>query len=273
MQAIPAWAAPGGTLGRIIAETRPRVAELKKRRRALEAGAAERAPAPSLEQALRRPDVAIIAEVKRRSPSAGEINAALSPAQRAAAYSAGGAAAISVLTEPRHFGGSADDLLAVRAAAPLPVLKKDFHIDPIQVIEARALGASAVLLIARAVDPATLTALAREAAAVGVEAFIEVRSEAELERALATGAAVIGVNSRDLETLALNFEVTERLVPLIPAARVAVAESGVHARSEVERAAQWGADAVLVGSALSAAPDPRLAVLALIGIPRASRAA
>ena len=273
MQAFPAWSPPGGTLGQIIAETRRRVDELKRQRRALEAGAADRDPGPSLAAALRRPDVAIVAELKRRSPSRGAINLDLAPRDQAAAYHAGGAAAISVLTEGRHFGGSTDDLVAVRSAVPIPVLKKDFHIDPIQLVEARALGASAVLLIARALEPAALSALAREADALGIEALIEVRSDPELDRALSTTAPLIGVNSRDLETLAVELAVTERLLPLIPATRVAIAESGISGRDDVERAARHGADAVLVGSALSAASDATRAVQALIGVRRGSRAA
>lgn len=273
MQAFPAWFPPGGTLGQIVAETHQRVDDLKKRRRALEADAAAHPRAPSFSQALRRPDVAIIAELKRRSPSRGEINTRLSSAEQATAYHAGGAAAISVLTEERHFGGSSEDLIVVRGATPAPVLKKDFHIDPIQIVEARALGASAVLLIARALEPSSLALLAREAEQLGVEPFIEVRSEAELERALATGAPIVGVNSRDLETLAIDVAITERLVPLIPQSRVAVAESGVTTKADVERIARSGADAVLVGSALSAAADPTTAVRALTGVRRDARAA
>jgi indole-3-glycerol phosphate synthase len=273
VQAFPAWSPPRGTLGQIVSETRGRVDELKRRRRALETSAAQQASAPSLAAALRRSDVAVIAEVKRRSPSQGEINARLSPGAQAAAYHAGGAAALSVLTEPRHFGGSTDDLAAAAAAAPVPVLKKDFHIDAIQLLEARALGVSAVLLIARALEPTTLAHLVAETRALGLEALIEVRTEAELERALSTDAAVVGVNSRDLETLAMDLGVPERLLPLIPAGRVAVAESGVKARADVERAAACGADAVLVGSILSAAADPVTAVRALTGVRRSSRAA
>jgi indole-3-glycerol phosphate synthase len=273
VQAFPAWHPPGGTLGQIVAETRQRVDDLKKRRRGLEADATGRPQPASFAKALGRFDVAVIAELKRRSPSRGEINARLSPEAQAVAYHAGGAAAISVLTEEHHFGGSAEDLVVVRAATPAPVLKKDFHIDPIQLVEARALGASAVLLIARALEPASLSLLAREAEQLGVEPFIEVRSEAELERALATGAPIIGVNSRDLETLAVDFAVTERLLPLIPASRVAVAESGVRTKSDVERIAHSGADAVLVGSVLSAAVDPAAAVRSLTGVHRSSRAA
>jgi indole-3-glycerol phosphate synthase len=273
VQAFPAWSPPGGTLGQIVSETRPRVDELKRRRRALEASAAEQEPAPPFAAALRRLDVAVVAEVKRRSPSRGNINIDLSAGQRAAAYHAGGAAAISVLTEPRHFGGSADDLVAARRAADVPVLKKDFHVDPIQLVEARALGASAVLLIARALEPKTLGDLVTEAGALGLDAVVEVRTEEELERALSTGAPVVGVNSRDLETLAMDFAVIEDLLPLIPAGRVAIAESGVRSRADVERAAACGADAVLVGSAVSAAADAATAVRALTGIVRGSRAA
>ena len=273
MQAFPAWSPPGGTLGQIVAETRQRVDDLKKRRRALEADAAKRPVPPPFAAALRRTDVAVIAELKRRSPSRGAINSTLSPAAQASAYHMGGASAISVLTEPRHFGGSPEDLLSACAATPVPVLKKDFHIDMIQLVEARGLGASAVLLIARALDPASLSLLAGEAQQLGVEPFIEVRSEGELERALATGATVIGVNSRDLESLAIDIAVTEHLLPLIPRSLVAVAESGVRSRADVERVARCGADAVLVGSALSGATDPTAAVRGLAGVERNARAA
>jgi indole-3-glycerol phosphate synthase len=177
------------------------------------------------------------------------------------------------LTEPRHFGGSSADLAAVGAATSVPLLKKDFHIDAIQLIEARALGASAVLLIARALDRGALVDLVAVTEALGLDALVEVRTEAELERALATGAPAVGVNSRDLETLALDVAVTARLIPLIPADRVAIAESGVKGRADVERAASFGADAVLVGSALSAAADAAAAVRALTGVVRGSRAA
>ena len=155
----------------------------------------------------------------------------------------------------------------------MPLLKKDFHIHPIQLVEARALGASAVLLIARALDPRLLADLVKEASSLGLEALIEIRSRAELECAESTDAPAIGVNSRDLETLAVDFGVTEQLLPLIPSGRVAIAESGVSTRADVERAAAFGADAVLVGSAVSAAADPAAAVRALTGVARGPRAA
>jgi indole-3-glycerol phosphate synthase len=272
VQAFPAWSAPGGTLGQILSETGQRVDELKRRVHALESQAAGQMSPVPFAAALRRPDVAIIAEVKRRSPSRGEINVDLAPAGQAIAYEAGGASAISVLTEPLHFGGSGDDLASVRAAARVPVLKKDFHLDAVQLLEARALGASAVLLIARALEPRLLTALAAESAALGLEVLVEVRTERELDLALSTNAAAIGVNSRDLETLELDFGVSERLLPLVPAERLAIAESGVSGRDDVERAARRGADAVLVGSSVSAAADPAAAVRALTGVSRSTRA-
>jgi indole-3-glycerol phosphate synthase len=273
VQAFPAWLPPGGTLGQIVAEARHRVDELMRNRHELEAAAAAQPPPVPLAPGLRRSDVAIGAEIKRRSPSRGDINVQLSPGQQAADYYSGGAAAISVLTEPRYFGGSTADLCDARRAVGIPVLKKDFHVHAIQLVEARALGASGVLLIARALAPRDLAELAAEARGLELDALIEVRSEEELERALATDAAVIGVNSRDLETLAIELSVTDRLLPLIPADRVAIAESGLQSRADVERAAACGADAVLVGSALSAAGDAARAVRALTGVPRGSRAA
>jgi len=227
------------------------------------------APAPlPFAAALRGAQVAVIAEVKRRSPSRGTINAGLDAPSQAAAYAAGGAAAISVLTEPTHFGGSNDDLRAVRDLVRIPVLKKDFHLDPVQLLEARVLGASAALLIARAIHPAALAGLVDEARGLGLETLVEVRSEAELEGALAAGAAVVGVNCRDLETLEMDARVAEWLVARIPPGVIAVWESGIATPADVEHAAASGADAVLVGSAVSAASDPAQAVRALAAIQR-----
>jgi len=272
VQAFPAWAAPSGTLGQILAEARERVDGLMRQARDLEKRAASQPRPASFAAALRRSDVAVIAEVKRRSPSRGEINSGLAAGAQAAAYAAGGAAAISVLTEPLHFGGSGDDLVAAGAAAAVPLLKKDFHIDVVQLVEARALGASAVLLIARALEPRRLMALAAEACGLGLEPLVEVRTEAELEIALSTSAPVVGVNARDLETLAMDFALADRLLPHVPAARIAVAESGVTSADDVRRVANAGADAVLVGSAVSVASDPAQAVRNLTGVPRSSRA-
>ncbi len=264
VQAIPPWSPPGGTLGAILETTRRRLAAAPAGRTAgLERAARDAPRPPSMAAALRGGAVAIVAEVKRRSPSKGTINAGISAGRQAAAYAAGGARAISVLTEPDHFGGSAEDLRAVRTAVSIPLLKKDFHIDTVQLLEARALGASAVLLIARALPPADLLRLAAEAHALGLEVLAEVRDERELDTAIRSEAALIGVNNRDLETLAIDPGTCARLLPLLPRGVVAVAESGVSGVGDVERMAAAGADAVLVGSSVSAAADPAAAVRAL----------
>ena len=271
MQAPDLWNPPSGTLGRILAETSERVSALRSRRTALEAGARTAAPTLSFADALQHEDVGIIAEVKRRSPSKGVINAGMAATDQARAYEAGGARAISVLTESAHFGGSSNDLEEIRAAVPLPLLKKDFHVDPLQLLEARTLGASALLLIARALTPVRLTELASFADEIGLETLIEIRDERELGTALRTNAAMIGVNSRNLETLVVDPTVCERLIPKIPADRVAIYESGVSRRVDVEHAAELGADAVLVGSALSASGAPAEALKSLTGVQRVAR--
>lgn len=272
MQAPTLWNPPSGTLGRIVEETRERVAALRSQRLALESAVRTARPGPSFLDALNAgTDVSVIAEVKRRSPSKGAINATIDAAAQARAYRNGGARAISVLTEGAHFGGSAEDLEEIRAVVGIPLLKKDFHIDPLQVLEARALRASALLLIARALAPNALAELAAVAREVGIEPLIEVRDERELATAIDAGARVIGVNSRNLETLAMDPSVCTRLIPLIPADRVAVFESGVASRTDVERAAALGATAVLVGSALSTAASPSEAVRQLAGVARVSR--
>jgi indole-3-glycerol phosphate synthase len=226
---------------------------------------------PALHRALRRSTVGVIAEIKRRSPSKGVLNAAIDAATQARAFEAGGAAAISVLTEPTYFGGSLDDIRDVAAAVSLPVLKKDFHIDPRQLAEARTVGATAVLLIARALAPEELTALVGVADGLKLEAIVEIRSERELETALEAKARIIGVNSRDLETLEVDERVPRRLMPMIPSDVIGIWESGVRTKDDVRRAADCGADAVLVGSALSQAPDPESLVRALTSIPRSGR--
>ena len=272
MQASSAWAPPVGTLGRILGEAERRVEGLRLRQAELERAAAASDVAPSLAASLRRGNsVAVLAEVKRSSPSMGAINPGLDAVAQARAYQAGGALGISVLTEPAHFGGSNGDLEAIRGAVGVPLLKKDFHVHPLQLVEARALGASAVLLIARALAPGRLVELVAEAAALWLEVLVEVRDERELERALETPAALVGVNNRNLETLAIDAAVSDRLIPAIPADRVAIAESGMRTVADVARAAAAGADAVLVGSSISAAGDPVAAVRELAGVPRGSR--
>jgi indole-3-glycerol phosphate synthase len=271
VQAFLRWTPPGGTLGTICHEAEARAAILESRAAELERIAALSAAAPSLAAALRGAGVSLIAEVKRRSPSKGSIAPALDAATQASAYVAGGAAAISVLTEPAHFGGSTSDLRAVRAAVAVPALKKDFHVRPIQLVEARGLGASAALLIARALSPERLREMTETARRLELEVLIEVRDEAELERALECGAAMIGVNNRDLETLVIDPATAERLIPRIPPDLLAIAESGVSSRSDVERYAVCGADAVLVGSSISSAEDPAQGARALAGVPRRGR--
>lgn len=272
MQAPTSWTPPSGTLGRIIEETRERVAKLRTRLRELDAVARSTPPGPSFFDALAgATDVSVIAEIKRRSPSKGTINASIDAPSRARAYRDGGARALSVLTESAHFGGSASDLETIRGAVDIPLLKKDFHVDVSQVIEARALGASAVLLIARALPPEALCDLAEAARELGIEPLIEVRDERELASAISAGARVIGVNSRNLETLVVDPAACGRLIPMIPRDRVAVFESGVSSRSDVEAAARLGAAAVLVGSALSRADSPADAVRALTGVARNAR--
>jgi indole-3-glycerol phosphate synthase len=198
---------------------------------------------------------AIVAEVKRASPSAGVIHDA-DPGDRARAYELGGAAAISVLTEPRHFDGSLLDLQAARRAVALPVLRKDFMVHPSQIIEARAAGADAVLLIAAAVSEPELKGLVAAAADLGLAALVEAHGEEDLDRVLGTDAELVGVNARDLETLEVDPDRALELVRRVPPDRIAVAESAIRTREDVERALDAGAHAVLVGEALMRADDP-----------------
>ncbi len=272
MQGSGIWSSPPGTLGRIVQETEERVAALKTRvaeirQAAIDAGP----PTRPLFDTLRRNTVGVIAEVKRKSPSKGWINEGLSSATRALSYQQGGAAAISVLTEPRHFDGSVEDLEAVVGAVSVPVLKKDFHIDPIQLAEARAHGATAALLIARAIMPEMLADMIDEARAWHLETIVEVRDERELQRAIDCGARIIGINNRDLETLVIDPATSERLLPLIPGGIIAIAESGMSTKRDVERVADLGADAVLIGSSLSASADPTALLGDLTSVLRVAR--
>ena len=210
--------------------------------------------------ALSRPGVSLIAEHKRRSPSAGAIRNGVALEDVVTAYERGGAAALSVLTEGPHFGGSLDDLRHARRTSPLPTLRKDFIVDPYQVHESFAVGADAILLIVAALaDPllAELHDLARE---LGLAALVEVHDEAELERALALGARLVGINNRDLTTLEVDVDRTFQLRERIPAGTVVVAESGFGAREQIERLAAAGVDAVLIGEALMRATDVEAAV-------------
>jgi indole-3-glycerol phosphate synthase len=215
---------------------------------------------------LRAPGSSVIAEVKRRSPSKGALAEIGDPAALASRYAAGGAAAISVLTEERRFGGSLADLRAVRAAVDVPLLRKDFLVDPYQVLEARAAGADLVLLIVAALDDQTLRLLHDHARGLGMTVLVEVHDEAEADRAVTLGAELIGVNARDLTTLDVHEDTFGRLAPLVPEDRVLVAESGISSPQDVKRYVAEGARAVLVGEALVREQDPALAVAAMTGI-------
>jgi indole-3-glycerol phosphate synthase len=259
-------------LGGILAAVRERVERLRPGARDLERRAAQ-APTPRPFGGRRsNGSVGVIAEVKRRSPSAGAIRATLDAVAHAHAYAAGGAVAISVLTEEAHFGGSLEDLRQVAEAVELPVLRKDFILDELQLLEARAAGAAAVLVIARILSPARLRDLAREARRLGLGVMVEVHTTGELNAALAVEGAAVGVNCRDLDSFAVDLATAERLLPLVPPDVVAVAESGIETRSDVERMGAAGADHVLVGTALTRLAEPGPAVRALGGVPRRQRA-
>ena len=208
--------------------------------------------------------IAVIAEVKRRSPSKGDLRPDLDPAALAGAYRAGGAAAVSVLTEPLHFGGSPEDLQKVRAAVDLPVLRKDFVTVPYQVWEARAWGADAVLLIVAALDAPLLADLLAEAEAAGLDALVEVHTRDEAEVAAAAAAGLIGVNARDLATLTVDLSRFATVREALPAGATLVAESGIRTRADVEAVAAAGAHAVLVGESLVLAADPEAAIAELL---------
>jgi indole-3-glycerol phosphate synthase len=257
------------TLDAILAVTRTRIATLQGRTADLERRAAAAGPVRQLPEP--RADVGLIAEVKRRSPSQGTIRADLDPVQHARAYVRGGALAVSVLTDEAHFGGSLADLERVVAAVPVPVLRKDFILDELQIIEARGAGASAVLLIVRVLARERLLALARAAARWQLQTLVEVHSENELEAALATEPGAIGVNARDLSTFAVDLRRAEAVIRKVPATVAVVAESGIESRADVERVAAAGADYVLVGTSVARQDDPENAVRALTGVKRQTR--
>jgi indole-3-glycerol phosphate synthase len=258
-------------LDTIIATTRATLPGLRARQAELEQAAARSPAPPSFRNALRRPTVALIAEVKRRSPSAGAINAGLDPAGLAQAYAAGGAAAISVLTDGPFFGGSLADLGAVTQAVVVPALRKDFILDRLQLLEARAAGASAVLLIARVLDDVTLRALHRDADDLGLGVLVETHTAGEITRAIDAGAQVIGVNARDLDDFSIHRAAAWQLLTSIPSGLVAVAESGMASLDDVAEAASAGADAVLIGGALAAHGTPEAAARGLAGVQRRGR--
>jgi len=227
--------------------------------------AARRAAAPrDVMAVLRRPDVTVIAEVKRSSPARGALAPITDPAALARDYAAGGASIISVLTEPRWFHGSLADLAAIRQAVTVPVLRKDFVLGSYQLWEARAHGADMILLIVAALDQNALVSLVERALSIGLMPLVEAHTDSEVVRAVAAGAKVIGVNARDLATLALDRGVFGRLAPLMPPDVVKVAESGIRGPRDLLAYAAAGADAVLVGESLVTGKDPRSAVADLV---------
>jgi indole-3-glycerol phosphate synthase len=230
---------------------------------------AEKMPVPrDFARALVREDVALIAEIKRVSPSRGTLQARVDPVQRAHAYAAGGASAISVLTDEKYFGGRLDDLASVRPSVGVPVLRKDFIVDVYQVYESRTALADAILLIVRVLSDAQLRDYIALAHALTLNALVEVHDERELDRALTAGARIIGINNRNLADFSIDLATTERIAPRIPPGKVIVAESGVSTRADVERAARVGAYAILVGEALMRAGDIGKKVQELVGVKR-----
>jgi indole-3-glycerol phosphate synthase len=238
----------------------------------LEARLGDKVEGRPFNEALVRPGLSLIAEFKRRSPSAG----ALAPdsidlAAQVAAYERGGAAALSVLTDQRHFGGSLADLRAARAACDLPIIRKDFIVDPYQLYEAAVNGADAVLLIVAALSDGDLRALRQEARAIDLDCLVEVHDDEELERALEAGAEVIGINNRNLDDMSIDIATTFELMPDVPAGKTVVAESGISGRGELEELDRVGVDAVLIGTTLMSAEDPEAAVRELTGGDEATR--
>lgn len=256
-------------LDAIVAATRRIVAVRRQRvpTDILEARAADCRPAGErFHAAIASPDrINIIAECKRRSPSRGVLRMAYDPVAIARRYEAAGAVALSVLTEPTFFDGSLEHLRAVRGAVQLPLLRKDFVIDPYQLLEAQAYGADAVLLIASALSDLDLADLQRRARAVGLAALVEVHDTAELERALAAGAQIIGVNNRNLRTLAVDPRISDELASQIPQDVVAVSESGLGEPADLHRLRRAGYDAFLVGERFMTADDPGEALRSLVG--------
>ena len=256
-------------LERIVEDTR---GEVKRRRKqtplaALEA-LLENRPSEStrpFSEALTRPGVSVIAEHKRRSPSAGAIREGATVSEVVKAYERGGAAALSILTEPFHFAGSLDDLREARAATSLPVLRKDFIVDEYQLYEAAAAGADAILLIVAALELRDLDRLLREAGALDLDALVEVHDERELEQALEVEADVLGLNNRDLADFSVDIERTYELLSDVPAGKTVVSESGFSSRDELDELERVGVDAVLIGETLMRADDIEAATRVLSG--------
>jgi len=249
-------------LDELVGATREAVHRRKRERplAELEREAGSQPEGRPFAEALARPGTSLIAEHKRRSPSAGAIREGASCTEIVQAYERGGAAALSILTEEAHFGGSLADLHEARAASELPVLRKDFTIDTYQLYEAKAAGADAVLLVVGAMSLDELAALYREAHALDLDAIVEIHDEEELDAALEVDADVLGINNRNLEDFSVDIQRTFDLLHDVPAGKVVVSESGIQTREQIDELEQVGVDAVLIGEALMRAPDPEEAV-------------
>ncbi len=261
-----------GILADIVRTKREELQGLLSSALALER-AAEASPEPrGFEVAIAQPGfVSLIAECKRRSPGSGQIRPNLDPARLASDYEKSGASALSVLTDDTYFGGSLTDLEAVRRATNIPILRKDFTLDTLHLLEARAGGADAVLLIVRILDEPELDRLYHEAIGFGLDVVVEVHNIGELESALRLDARIIGINNRDLATFKTDLETTECLLESVPSDVVIVSESGIRTRADVERLAHVGVDAMLVGEALLSVTDPAAAAATLCGVPTEAR--
>jgi indole-3-glycerol phosphate synthase len=254
-------------LDRIVGDTRGEVARRREQvpLPRLEAALADRPECRPFAEALGRPGISVIAEHKRRSPSAGLIREGATVEEIVAAYELGGATALSILTEPFHFGGSLEDLRAAVAASELPILRKDFIVDPYQLYESAAAGADAILLIVAALEPYELDELLREARGLDLDALVEVHDERELEIALEIEADVLGLNNRDLTDFSVDIERTYELLSDVPAGKIVVAESGFSSRDQLDELERVGVDGVLIGETLMRAPDVEAATRELTG--------
>lgn len=249
-------------LDELVGATREAVHRRKRERplAELEREAGSQPEGRPFAEALSHPGTSLIAEHKRRSPSAGTIREGSTCAEVVSAYERGGAAALSVLTEEAHFGGSLADLREAHAATELPLLRKDFTIDRYQLYEAKAAGADAVLLVVGAMTQDELAGLYREAHALDLDAIVEIHDEEELDRALEVDADVLGINNRNLEDFSVDIQRTFDLLADVPAGKVVVSESGIQSREQIDELEQVGVDAVLIGESLMRAPDPEAAV-------------
>jgi indole-3-glycerol phosphate synthase len=254
-------------LDEIVQATRDSLARRKRERPLadLEHELAERAEGRPFQEALSRPGTSLIAEHKRRSPSAGLIREGATVTEMVQAYERGGAAAVSILTEEHHFGGSLEDLYEARRATQLPILRKDFCVDLYQLYEAKVAGADAILLVVGSLRKDDLERLHAEAQALDLDAIVEVHDEPELECALELDVDVIGINNRNLEDFTVDIQTTVDLLAAIPTGKTVVSESGIRSRFEIEELERVGVDAVLIGETVMRAPDPEEAVRELTG--------